>query len=83
MRLRALFYLAFILLRNTLLRNFPFRAFAIRHKKGRYRDLSKIIVLPKHFTSHKLNILEEGAKKMGLPLGSYLRTLGMEAAEKY
>ncbi|MDE1240531.1 hypothetical protein [Vibrio aestuarianus] len=40
----------------------------------------KILQVP--VNGYELNILEEGAKKVGLPLGSYLRTLGLEAAEK-
>lgn len=40
----------------------------------------KIIQVP--VNGYELNILEEGAKKMGLPLGSYLRTLGIEHINK-
>lgn len=39
----------------------------------------KILQVP--VNGYELNILEQGAKKMGLPLGSYLRTLGIEAAK--
>ncbi len=41
----------------------------------------KILQVP--VNGYELKELEKGAKKMGLPLGSYLRTLGLEAAEKY
>ncbi|MDD1829966.1 hypothetical protein LRP52_48430 [Photobacterium sp. ZSDE20] len=40
----------------------------------------KILQVP--VNGYELQFLEEGAKKMGLPLGSYLRTLGIEAAKK-
>lgn len=40
----------------------------------------KILQVP--VNGYELKILEDGAKKMGLPLGSYLRTLGLEAATK-
>jgi hypothetical protein len=39
----------------------------------------KIIQVP--VNGYELKILEDGAKKSGLPLGSYLRTLGIEAAK--
>lgn len=38
----------------------------------------KILQVP--VNGYELKILEDGAKRMGLPLGSYLRTLGIEAA---
>jgi hypothetical protein len=38
----------------------------------------KVLQVP--VNGYELSILEDGAKKMGLPLGSYLRTLGIEAA---
>ncbi|GHY03058.1 hypothetical protein VCSRO210_3767 [Vibrio cholerae] len=41
----------------------------------------KILQVP--VNGYELKELEKGAKRMGLPLGSYLRTLGLEAAEKY
>ncbi|MDV7106389.1 hypothetical protein R3X26_18575 [Vibrio sp. TH_r3] len=41
----------------------------------------KILQVP--VNGYELKELEKGAKKMGLPLGSYLRTLGLDAAEKY
>ncbi|EGQ9414862.1 hypothetical protein ACPF37_003470 [Vibrio cholerae] len=41
----------------------------------------KILQVP--VNGYELKELEKGAQKMGLPLGSYLRTLGLEAAEKY
>lgn len=40
----------------------------------------KILQVP--VNGYELKILTEGAKKMGLPLGSYLRTLGLDAANK-
>lgn len=40
----------------------------------------KILQVP--VNGYELKELEKGAKKMGLPLGSYLRTLGLEAADK-
>ena len=40
----------------------------------------KILQVP--VNGYELNIIEEGAKKMGLPLGSYLRTLGIENVNK-
>lgn len=40
----------------------------------------KIIQVP--VNGYELEILENGAKKMGLPLGSYLRALGIEAAKE-
>jgi hypothetical protein len=40
----------------------------------------KVLQVP--VNGYELKILEDGAKKMGLPLGSYLRTLGIEAAKK-
>jgi hypothetical protein len=38
----------------------------------------KILQVP--VNGYELKILEDGAKRMGLPLGSYLRSLGIEAA---
>lgn len=46
----------------------------------RIRLTGKILQVP--VNGYELKKLEEGAKKVGLPLGSYLRTLGLEAAEK-
>lgn len=39
----------------------------------------KVLQVP--VNGYELKKLEDGAKKMGLPLGSYLRTLGIEAAK--
>jgi hypothetical protein len=47
----------------------------------RIKLTGKILQVP--VNGYELKELEKGAKKMGLPLGSYLRTLGLEAAEKY
>lgn len=41
----------------------------------------KILQVP--VNGYELKKLEKGAKRMGLPLGSYLRMLGLKAAEKY
>ena len=46
----------------------------------RFKLSGKILQVP--VNGYELEILEEGAKKMGLPLGSYLRTLGIEAANR-
>lgn len=40
----------------------------------------KILQVP--VNGYELKILEDGAKKMGLPLGSYLRVIGIEAAKE-
>lgn len=40
----------------------------------------KILQVP--VNGYELKILEDGAKRMGLPLGSYLRALGIEAANE-
>lgn len=45
----------------------------------RVKLTGKIVQVP--VNGYELKILESGAKKMGLPLGSYLRTLGIEAAK--
>lgn len=51
-----------------------------RETGKRIKLTGKILQVP--VNGYELKKLEEGAKKMGLPLGSYLRTLGLEAAEK-
>lgn len=52
----------------------------IDKESGKKIKLSgKILQVP--VNGYELKILEQGAKKMGLPLGSYLRTLGIEAAK--
>ncbi|CAM3965118.1 hypothetical protein [Vibrio aerogenes] len=40
----------------------------------------KILQVP--VNGYELQILEAGAKEAGLPLGSYLRNLGMDAAQR-
>lgn len=52
----------------------------IDKESGKKIKLSgKVLQVP--VNGYELKILEDGARKMGLPLGSYLRTLGIEAAK--
>jgi hypothetical protein len=49
-----------------------------KETKKRIPLSGKIVQVP--VNGYELKILEAGAQKAGLPLGSYLRTLGLEAA---
>lgn len=65
---------------KTLDKNERRGSFYTDKETGKRIKLSgKILQVP--VNGYELEILEKGAKKMGLPLGSYLRTLGIESAK--